>query len=119
MQEHDKSKTFFLLTLFGMALSLSIAMLAIRLPIYLMAAVVLLVFLPYISPSETTFFAVMNIYAILARPILYIWAFVVTVKGPQDFLAIAFYIIAGVQVISIIKNFIVYLSMFIKAIKTR
>ena len=117
MQEN--SKKVVLLTLFGMAFSLSIAMLAIRAPVFLTAAVITLIFLPYISPSTTVFVAVTNIYNILARPILYIWAFVVTIKGPQDYLAIAFYIIAGVQVISIVKNFIVYLSIFIKAIKSR
>jgi hypothetical protein len=42
----------------------------------------------------------------IVRPIIYIWALVVTIQGKQDFFAIAFYILATLQIFSIAKRFI-------------
>lgn len=88
-----------------MSVSLTIALIMLNVPSLLISIVAFLVVSPLIFNSETWFLLVFHAYNVV-RPILYVWATVVTIQGKQDFLAIAFYILAALQVISIIKNFL-------------
>ena len=88
-----------------MTVSLTIALVMLNAPTLLIIITTFLVFSPLIFSSTTWLFLVMTSYDIL-RPIIYIWATIVTIQGKQDFFAIAFYILAILQAISIIKKFI-------------
>ena len=113
----DRSINYGLFMAFLASISLTIPLIVIGVPFWVISAVSLLMFLPYIIPSEWTAIAVIALYTLLLRPGLYIWALVVATSGPQDFVAIAFYIIAGLQAISIVKNFLVYLIGFFVAMR--
>ena len=91
------------------SMSLGIPLIVIGVPFWVISIVSLAMFLPFIIPSDWTAIAVIALYTLLLRPGLYIWALVVAINGPQDFVTIAFYIIAGLQAISIVKNFFAYL----------
>lgn len=80
-------------------------MVMLNAPTLLISIAAFLVVSPLIFYSDVWAFLILTAYNIV-RPILYVWATVVTVQGKQDFLAIAFYILAVLQVISIIKNLI-------------
>jgi hypothetical protein len=95
------------------SLSLTIPLIVIGVPFGVISVVSLVVFLPYIIPSDWTAIAVIALYTLILRPGLYIWALVVAISGQQDIVAIAFYVIAGLQSVSIIKNFIAYILTFI------
>lgn len=85
------------------ALSLSIPLIMLNAPTWLIIATILLVFAPFVFASSTFYLVTYNLYHI-ARPFLYIWAVIVTAQGEQDFIAIAFYIATGIQAYSILKN---------------
>lgn len=91
------------------SLSLTIPLLIIDVPFWVISVVSLVMFLPYIIPSDWTAIAVIALYTLILRPGLYIWALVVAISGQQDIIAIAFYVIAGLQSVSIIKNFIAFI----------
>lgn len=96
-------------------LSLTIPLIVIGAPFWVISIVSLIMFLPFIIPSDWTAIAVIALYTLLLRPGLYIWALVSAINGQQDFVAIAFYVIAGLQAISIVKNFFVYLIGLVSA----
>lgn len=102
----DRSFSYMLFSLFMMSLSLTVALIIISAPAWVIALVSLSVFASALSGSISLAFTFKALYNILLRPGLYIWALVAAVCGPQDFFAIAFYIIAGLQVWNIIKNFV-------------
>lgn len=101
------------------SLSLGIPLIVIDAPFWVISIVSLAMFLPYIIPSTLTFFSITTIYAILLRPGLYIWGLIATINGPQDFIAIAFYIVAGLQAFSIIKNCLYYILVIISSTRVR
>ena len=90
------------------SISISIPLIVIGVPYWVILAVSLFMFLPGIIQSTRIFIAVSAIYAILLRPGLYILGLIAAINGPQDFIAIAFYVIAGLQAYNIIKNFLAY-----------
>ena len=103
---------------FWASLSLTVPLIVIGVPFWVISVVSLAMFLPYIIPSDWTTIAVIAIYTLILRPGLYIWALVVAINGPQDFVAIAFYIVAGLQAISIIKNFVTYVLAFVISMRS-
>ena len=105
----DRAIKYGLFMAFLASLSLTVPLIVIGSPFWIISAVSLIMFLPFIIPSDWTAIAVIALYTLLLRPGLYIWALVVAINGQQDFVAIAFYVIAGLQAISIVKNFFVYL----------
>lgn len=102
----DRSFKYALFILFLMSLSLTIPLIFLNAPWWVLSIVTLAVFATALSGSELIALVYRLIHNIVLRPGLYIWALVITINGPQDFLAIAFYIIAGLQALSIIKNFL-------------
>lgn len=99
------------------SLSLTIPLIVIGVPFWVISVVSLVMFLPYIIPSDWMAITAIALYTLLLRPGLYIWALVVAISGQQDFVAIAFYVIAGLQAISIIKNFITYILTFVLSMR--
>ncbi len=104
MNENSAS-TYLVLNLFLKSLALAIPLIMINAPYFVIILVTLIMFLPAIIRSEAVMAVVAFIYT-FARPILYIIALIVTFGGPQDFFAIAFYIISAIQAVFIVKNFI-------------
>ena len=112
----DRAINYGLFMAFLASLSLTIPLIVIGTPLWVISVVSLAMFLPYIIPSDWTAIAIIALYTLLLRPGFYVWALVVTINGQQDFIAIAFYVIAGLQAISIVKNFFVYLVGLFSAI---
>ena len=111
----DRMINYGLFMAFLASLSLTIPLIVIGVPFWVISVVSLAMFLPFIIPSDWTAIAVIALYTLLLRPGLYIWALVVAINGQQDFVAIAFYVIAGLQAFSIVKNFFVYIIGFFSA----
>lgn len=95
--------TYTLIKNFLMSLSLTIALVMLNAPFWLISIATFFVFSPLFFGSFTYAALVQLVYD-LGRPILYIWALVVTIQGKQDFFAIAFYILAALQIITILKR---------------
>jgi hypothetical protein len=53
----------------------------------------------------------------LSKPVLYIFALVITINGPQGFWAVVFYILFGIQVPKIIYNFVGSIIMIVCVIR--
>ena len=100
-QKKENRRVIFQLFLMSLSLTLSLAMLDA--PILLICTSSFLVFSPLLFGSFT-YSAFLYCAYDFVRPILYIWALVVTIQGKQDFFAIAFYILTGLQAISIVKR---------------
>lgn len=100
----NQENNYVFIQVFLMSASLTIALIMLNAPIWLISIAVFLLFSPLIFGSLLWATIVYIIYDIV-RPILYIWALVVTIQGKQDFIAIAFYILAALQVINILKRF--------------
>ena len=101
--------------LFLMQLSISIALIMINAPLWLIIVATLLIFSPLFFGSITYASFICCTYDIV-RPIIYIWALVVTIHGKQDFFAIAFYVLSVLQAFSIIKRFIGTICIIIVAL---
>ena len=95
---------FLYIRIFLMSLSLTIALVMVDASSILIAITTFFLFSPLLFGSLTYATIVYIIYDIV-RPILYIWALVVTIQGEQDFIATAFYILAALQAINILKRF--------------
>ncbi len=83
--------------------SIYIALIMLHTPPLLIFIILLLSSLIMIMPSLVAQFIIQHVYNFV-RPILYVWALIITIGGKQDVFAILFYILSGVQAISIIKN---------------
>ena len=116
--QDEKSTNYLLLRTVLMSVSLAIALMMINTPIVLICAITFLVFSPLIFKSPTYAVILYSIYDV-ARPVLYVLALLVTIGGEQDFFAIAFYILAGLQVISMIKRFVGTVAMIYTIISER
>ena len=103
---------------FLMELSLSISLIMLNAPLWLIIVATFLVFSPLLFNSLTYATFLYCAYDI-ARPILYIWAIVVTIQGKQDFIAIAFYILAGLQIASIVKKLIGTIGIIVIALSEK
>lgn len=117
MKEQDYTKTMSRL-LIPMVISITIPLLMLDTPVWLMAMVNLIILSPMLLVSFRLSTIVPYAYYIV-KPILYVWALVVTILGVQDFLAIAFYILMGIQTPRMIKNFIGTILILIDAITER
>lgn len=95
-----------LFQLFLMQFSLTLPLIMMNAPLWLIIAIpILIIYLPWKTQSLSLHIILFSLYDIV-RPILYVWGIIVTAQGEQDFFAIAFYIIAGLQAFSIIKRLI-------------
>ena len=113
----DRAINYGLFMAFLASLSLTIPLIIIGTPFWVISVASLVMFLPYFIPSDWIAIAVIALYTLLMRPGLYIWALIVAIGGQQDFVAIAFYVIAGLQAISIIKNFLTYIFAFVFSVR--
>lgn len=104
MKEQDYTRKMLCLLL-PMALSLTLPLLMLDAPIWLMTVVDIIILSPMLFWSQSLAVIVPRAYYLI-KPILYIWALVVTILGAQDFFAIAFYILMGLQIPKMIMNFI-------------
>jgi hypothetical protein len=112
---NEKENKYALFQLFLMQLSISIALVALDAPFFLILVVPLLVFSPLFFYSLTYNVILLCLYNII-RPILYTWALIITIGGKQDFFAVAFYVIFALQVINMISNFIGSVAIIISAL---
>ena len=113
--QEQTSHNFLLFRTILMSMSLVISLATLDTPILLICAITFLVFTPLIFASPTYAVVLYCIYDI-ARPILYAWAFIVTVQGKQDIFAIAFYILMALQAISMIKRLIGTIGIIVLAL---
>lgn len=104
MNDKDYNKQMLRLLL-PMVLSLTLPLLMLNAPVWLMVVVDLIILSPMLLWSLKLSIIVPYAYYII-NPILYVWALIVTILGVQDFFAIAFYILMGLQTPKMIKNFI-------------
>lgn len=104
MKEQDYTKKMLGL-LMPMVVSITIPLLMIGAPVWLMTIIDLIILSPMLLVSIRLTTIVPYAYYII-KPILYVWALVVTILGVQDFLAIAFYVLMAIQTPRMIKNFI-------------
>ncbi len=100
-----RKHTYAQIQLLLMSLSISLPLIIMNAPLLLILITTLLIFSPAMSKSLYVGVIVFCLYDIV-RPILYIAGIIVAAQGPQDFVAIAFYIITGLQALSILKKFI-------------
>ena len=98
-----------------MQLSIGLPLIMLNAPLWLILGATFLVFSPLFFGSLTYATFLFCSYDII-RPILYIWALVVTIGGKQDFIAIAFYVLFALQAISIIKRLIGTIGIIIIAL---
>ena len=110
-----KDKYPFLVS-FLMTLSLIFPLAIIGAPSWLFFVVSLLVFLPYIVRIPELILIIGYAYYVI-KPILYIWALVVTIQGKQDFIAIVFYILFALQIFPMVKNLIGTIWILVLAFK--
>lgn len=104
MKEQNYTKKMLLLLL-PMVLSLTLPLLMLDAPVWVMTIVGLIILSPWIFDSQVMTMIVPFAYYII-KPALYIWALVITILGVQDFFTIAFYILMAIQIPGMIKKFI-------------
>lgn len=104
MKEQDYTKKMLRMQL-PMVLSITIPLLMLDAPVWLMTLVDLIILSPMLLVSLKLSVIVPYAYYII-KPIIYVWALLVTILGVQDFFAIAFYILMGIQTPKMIINFI-------------
>jgi hypothetical protein len=73
---------------------------------WIITLVTIIVFATALSGRVGIAYIYRILHNILLRPGLYIWALIVTISGPQDVVAIGFYVVFACQVINIISNLI-------------
>ena len=76
----------------------------IEIPVYL---ITLIPFIVFLIPSAPFILSMDILYKVFFRPGAYIWALVCVANGPQDAIAIIFYVIAALQFFSILKGVVV------------
>jgi hypothetical protein len=113
MKKQENNYSIF--QLFLMQLSISIALIMLDAPLFIIIATPVIMFSPLFLGSLTYATILFCLYDII-RPILYISALVVTIGGKQDFFAIAFYVIFGLQAITIVKRLIGTICIIIVAL---
>ena len=104
MKEQDYTKQMLRLLL-PMVFSITLPLLMLDTPIWLMTATDLIILSPMLFWSQRLSVIVPYAYYII-KPILYTVALVVTIIGVQDFFSIAFYILMAIQTPKMIMNFI-------------
>jgi hypothetical protein len=104
--EENPSLSFLLWHLFLMSISLTIPLIMIGASGWIITLVTIIVFATALSGRVGIAYIYRMLHNILLRPGLYIWALIVTIIGPQDLVAIGFYIALVCQAKNIISNFI-------------
>jgi hypothetical protein len=104
--EENNSLNFMLWKLFLMSLSLTIPLIMIGASGWIITLATIIVFATALSGRTRIAYIYRILHNILLRPGLYIWALIVTISGPQDIVAIGFYIAIVCQAKNIIGNFI-------------
>ena len=97
---------YLLWMLFWTSLSLCIPLMLIGAPGWIITIATLIIFSAALCGNAGIAYIYRVIHNIILRPSLYIWALIVTISGPQDIIAIGFYIIFALQLKNIIGNFI-------------
>lgn len=113
----DKAFNYILLTTALKVTSVSIALFMIGAPIFIILLITTFIYLPAFKPSVTLALIVEHTYNI-GRLILYIVATIIAIGGDQNFFTIAFYILAGIQAMYIIPQFIFSIATIIGLIKS-
>lgn len=103
--DNERSFGYMIWTLLLMSFSLTIALIMIDAPTWVISVVAASVFVSALCGNVVVAYIYRAIYNILLRPGLYIWATIVTIMGEQDWIAIAFYIALALQLVNIIKKF--------------
>lgn len=106
---NNGSDKYLLRRYFWQSLSITLPLIMIGLSLDLSMWICLLpsiIYLPLIIRSVALFGLIEHTYNLIARPGLYIWGLVLTIQGEQDYIAIVFYILTGLQIISIVKWFV-------------
>ena len=114
----NSRENFAVFQIFLMELSLTIPLVMLDAPIWIIFVATFLMFSPLLLGSFT-YAAILYSSYDFVRPILYIWALVVTIGGKQDFFAITFYVLFGLQLLSIVKRLIGTIGIIIIAITDR
>lgn len=112
---NKQGNNFLLFKLFLMQLSIAIPLIMLNVPSWLSIGATLIVYSPLLFGSMTYAVFLFCAYDII-RPALYIWALVCTIQGNQDSVAIAFYIISGLQAITMLKRLVGTISIIYLAL---
>lgn len=104
--KNDRSFAWLSLRLLLMSLSINIPLIIIGTPFWVNILAIVAIFATAFSGNAGIAYIYRIIHNILLRPGLYIWALIVTITGPQDLVAIGFYIAFVFQLKNIIGNFI-------------
>ena len=104
--DENQSFRYLLFQLFLMSLSVAIPLIVIGASGWVITITTIVIFATALSGNSGIAYIYRIIHNILLRPGLYIWALVVAISGPQDIIAIGFYIVIAVQAKNIITNLI-------------
>lgn len=104
MKEQDYTKKTFWMLL-PMVIAITIPLVMIRVPGWLATTIFVIMFSPMLIMSTKWAAIVLCSYYIF-KPVIYVWALVVTIHGVQNFWAIAFYILMAIQAPRMIGHFI-------------
>jgi hypothetical protein len=118
MSNQDNYTRVMLRMLIPMVVSITLPLIMLDTPVWLITIINMIILSPMLFMSITLSSLIPFAYHII-KPILYIWALVVTILGKQDFLAITFYILMGIQIPKMLMNFIGTLLIFINAVVSR
>lgn len=99
-------ESYLLRQLFLMSLSLTVPLIMIGASFWVITLVTIIIFATALSGKVGIAYIYRVLHNIILRPGLYIWALIVTISGPQDVVAIGFYIVLACQLKNIIANFI-------------
>lgn len=112
LQMINQEAKYVYIQFFLRSLSLTLPLIMLEAPIWVICLVTFIIFSPLLFMSFLYAGLVSCLYDII-RPILYICGLIVAIEEYQDFFAIAFYILLGLQAINIIKRFIGTVCTFI------
>lgn len=106
IMENDRSLAWLSGHLLLMSLSLNIPLIIIDTPFWVNILATIVIFATAFSGNTLVAYIYRVIHNVLLRPGLYIWALLVTITGPQDIIAIGFYIATVIQFKNIVGNLI-------------
>ena len=99
-----------------MITSISIPLIMLDVPLWVLIVVDLSI---TVLMSFSSFFNILlsSLYCIV-KPVLYIWALVFAVQGSQNFWAIAYYIVMGLQVPFMVMNLLALVAEIFKLVSS-
>lgn len=104
--DNEHSLGYAIRCLFLMALSLAIPLIIIGASGWIISVVSIIVFVTALCGNEGIAYVYRLLHNIILRPGLYIWALISAINGPQDIIAIGFYVVFVFQLWNIIANFV-------------